>query len=170
MSTPRTDAQENFMTSAVILPLFGLALGILVGALAPVSIPVSMAKYTAVAILAALDTGLGGIRAGLENRFDLVLLAAHRARLISSGQQILVDRDRDKNPVVALRELADSTISPEDLKEDLIHSLQKHVDVDEPEAEAVPMIGAVYAWPQMIAAPMIPAATWSRISRSGCAG
>lgn len=59
------------MTSAVILPLFGLALGILVGALAPVAIPDSLAKYSAVAILAALDTGLGGIRAGLENRFDL---------------------------------------------------------------------------------------------------
>ena len=59
------------MTSAVILPLFGLALGILVGAFAPVSIPESLAKYTAVAILAALDTGMGGIRAGLENCFDL---------------------------------------------------------------------------------------------------
>ncbi|HEY9724521.1 MAG TPA: small basic family protein [Oscillatoriaceae cyanobacterium] len=59
------------MTSAVILPLIGLAVGLLVGAYAPVSIPESLAKYTAVAILAALDTGLGGIRAGLENRFDL---------------------------------------------------------------------------------------------------
>ncbi|MDB5096904.1 MAG: hypothetical protein JWM80_1325 [Cyanobacteria bacterium RYN_339] len=59
------------MNGAVLLPLLGLALGILVGALAPVSIPLSMAKYTAVAILAALDTSLGGIRAGLENRFDL---------------------------------------------------------------------------------------------------
>jgi small basic protein len=59
------------MTSSVILPLAGLVVGITVGALAPVSIPHSLAKYTAVAILAALDTGLGGIRAGLENRFDL---------------------------------------------------------------------------------------------------
>ena len=81
----------------------------------------------------------------VENRFELVLLAGHRARMISSGTQIAVDRDNDKNPVVALREIADSTISPEDLKEDLIHSLQKHVDVDEPEAEAVPMIGAAPA-------------------------
>lgn len=78
----------------------------------------------------------------VDNRFELVLLASHRARMISAGSQITVDRDRDKNPVVALREIADSTISPEDLKEDLIHSLQKHVDVDEPEAEPVPMIGA----------------------------
>lgn len=72
----------------------------------------------------------------VENRFDLVLLASHRARMISSGSQITIDRDNDKNPVVALREIAETTISPEDLKEDLIHSLQKHVEVDEPEPEA----------------------------------
>ncbi len=78
----------------------------------------------------------------VENRFDLVLLASHRARMISSGSQITIDRDNDKNPVVALREIADKTISPEDLQEDLIHSLQKYVEVDEPEAETVPLIGA----------------------------
>jgi DNA-directed RNA polymerase subunit omega len=77
----------------------------------------------------------------VENRFDLVLLASHRARMISSGAQITVDRDNDKNPVVALREIAETTVSPEDLKEDLIHSLQKYVEVDEPEPE-VPLIGA----------------------------
>ncbi|MGE0501381.1 MAG: DNA-directed RNA polymerase subunit omega [Rhizobiaceae bacterium] len=71
----------------------------------------------------------------VENRFELVLLASHRARLISQGQQITVDRDNDKNPVVALREIADETLSPGDLKEDLIHSLQKHVEIDEPEAD-----------------------------------
>ena len=76
----------------------------------------------------------------VENRFDLVLLAAHRARMISSGQQITVDRDNDKNPVVALREIADATLTPEDLEEDFIHSLQKHVGVDEPEAETVPAV------------------------------
>src|SRR5689334_10638438 len=78
----------------------------------------------------------------VDNRSELVLLASHRARMISSGSPLTIDRDRDKNPVVALREIADTTISPEDLKEDLIHSLQKHVDVDEPEPESVPMIGA----------------------------
>lgn len=78
----------------------------------------------------------------VENRFDLVLLASHRGRMISSGSQITVDRDNDKNPVVALREIADQTISPEDLKEDLIHSLQKYVEVDEPEPETVPLIGS----------------------------
>ena len=69
----------------------------------------------------------------VENRFELVLLASHRARQISAGSQITVARDNDKNPVVALREIADETLSPEDLKEDLIHSLQKHVEIDEPE-------------------------------------
>ena len=78
----------------------------------------------------------------VENRFDLVLLASHRARMISSGAPITVDRDNDKNPVVALREIADQTVSPGDLKEDLIHSLQKYVEVDEPESEAVPLISA----------------------------
>ena len=84
-------------------------------------------------------------RAGLERiraqSFDLVLLASHRARMISSGSQITVDRDNDKNPVVSLREIAETTVSPGDLKEDLIHSLQKYVEVDEPEPE-VPLIGA----------------------------
>ena len=78
----------------------------------------------------------------IENRFDLVLMAAHRARMISAGSQITIDRDNDKNPVVALREIGDGAISPEDLREDLIHSLQKYVEVDEPEPETVPLIGA----------------------------
>jgi DNA-directed RNA polymerase subunit omega len=81
----------------------------------------------------------------VDNRFDLVLLASHRGRMISSGAAITVERDNDKNPVVALREIADTTISPEDLREDLIHSLQKYVEVDEPEPEAVPLIGAAAA-------------------------
>jgi DNA-directed RNA polymerase subunit omega len=78
----------------------------------------------------------------VDNRFELVLLAAHRARMVSSGAQITIDRDNDKNPVVALREIAEETISPGDLKEDLVHSLQKYVEVDEPEPEAMPLIGA----------------------------
>ncbi|MBB4065607.1 DNA-directed RNA polymerase subunit omega [Gellertiella hungarica] len=77
----------------------------------------------------------------VDNRFELVLLASHRARLISQGAPITIDRDNDKNPVVALREIADETLSPDDLKEDLIHSLQKHVEVDEPEHEGAAMIG-----------------------------
>ena len=77
----------------------------------------------------------------VENRFDLVLLASHRARMISSGAQITLDRDNDKNPVVSLREIAEQTVSPEDLKEDLIHTLQKYVEVDEPEPD-VPLVAA----------------------------
>lgn len=78
----------------------------------------------------------------VENRFDLVLLAAHRARLISSGAELTIDRDRDKNPVVALREIAEETILPGDLEEQLIHSLQKQVEVDEPEPDVVPLIAS----------------------------
>ncbi|MGY6643770.1 MAG: DNA-directed RNA polymerase subunit omega [Salinarimonas sp.] len=81
----------------------------------------------------------------VENRFELILLAGHRARMISSGAPLTVDRDRDKNPVVALREVADETISPEDLREQLIHSMQSYVEVDEPEAETVPMLNAPQA-------------------------
>jgi DNA-directed RNA polymerase subunit omega len=76
----------------------------------------------------------------VDNRFELVLLASHRARLIASGAPLLVDRDKDKNPVVSLREIAEEKLAPEDLKEDLIHSLQKHVEVDEPDAYVPPMI------------------------------
>ncbi len=78
----------------------------------------------------------------VPNRFELVLLAAHRARAVAGGMPITVDRDNDKNPVVALREVAEETISPEDLKEDLIHSIQKYVEVDEPEPEAAPLVAA----------------------------
>jgi DNA-directed RNA polymerase subunit omega len=74
----------------------------------------------------------------VENRFDLVLLASHRARMIAAGTSIMVDRDNDKNPVIALREIAGSSLAPQDLREDFIQSLQKHVEVDEPEAEVVP--------------------------------
>jgi DNA-directed RNA polymerase subunit omega len=77
----------------------------------------------------------------VENRFDLVLLASHRARTISSGSQITVDRDNDKNPVVALREIAEKSVSPDDLREELVHSLQKYVEVDEPEPESPPLVG-----------------------------
>jgi DNA-directed RNA polymerase subunit omega len=76
----------------------------------------------------------------VDNRFELVLLAAHRARLISSGAPLTIERDRDKNPVVALREIAEEAIQPDDLREQLIHSLQKYVEVDEPEAETVPAL------------------------------
>jgi DNA-directed RNA polymerase subunit omega len=76
----------------------------------------------------------------VPNRFELVLLAAHRARSVSAGAPITIERENDKNPVVALREIAEQTISSEDVKEDLIHSMQRYVEVDEPEPDAVPML------------------------------
>ena len=66
----------------------------------------------------------------IPNRFDLVLLAAQRARQVSGGAELTIDRDRDKNPVVALREIAEETIRPAELKESLISSLQR-VQVDD---------------------------------------
>ena len=70
----------------------------------------------------------------VPNRFDLVLLAAQRAREISGGAELTIDRDRDKNPVVALREVAEQTIKPKDLKEGVVTSLQKILPDDEDEA------------------------------------
>jgi len=69
----------------------------------------------------------------VPNRFDLVLISAFRARQLSGGAEPLVDRDRDKNPVVALREIAAKEIKPDETKEDYIKSMQRHADVDEPE-------------------------------------
>jgi DNA-directed RNA polymerase subunit omega len=69
----------------------------------------------------------------VPNRFDLVLYSAFRARQLSGGAEPYLERDRDKNPVVALREIAAKSMKPEDLKEDYIRSLQKHAEVDEPE-------------------------------------
>jgi DNA-directed RNA polymerase subunit omega len=69
----------------------------------------------------------------VENRFDLVLVASHRARMISSGAQITIDRDNDKNPVVALREIAETKLDQAVLKDSLISGMQKHADIDKPE-------------------------------------
>lgn len=71
----------------------------------------------------------------IPNRFDIVLLAARRARAIAAGSMLTVDRDNDKNPVVSLREIGDGTIDLVELKSNLIHSLQRRVEVDEPEED-----------------------------------
>ena len=76
----------------------------------------------------------------VPNRFDLVMLAAHRAREISSGAPITVDRDNDKNPVVSLREIAEETQSADDLRERLIESNQNQIEVDEPEEDAMALL------------------------------
>ena len=73
----------------------------------------------------------------VPNRFDLVLLAAQRAREISGGAEITLDRDRDKNPVVALREIAEQTIKPKDLQEAAVTNLQKILPDDEDDADEV---------------------------------
>jgi DNA-directed RNA polymerase subunit omega len=72
----------------------------------------------------------------VPNRFDLVLLAAHRARILTSGAELLVERDRDKNPVVALREIADGALKPDALSDDLVMSLQKQIDAGDGEETA----------------------------------
>ncbi len=69
----------------------------------------------------------------VPNRFELVLLAGQRARMISAGAPLTMDRDRDKNPVVALREVAAQTVTPEDLREELIRSQQKFLETEEGE-------------------------------------
>ncbi|MCP5368107.1 MAG: DNA-directed RNA polymerase subunit omega [Hyphomicrobiales bacterium] len=76
----------------------------------------------------------------VPNRFELVMLAAQRARNMSAGAELTVERDNDKNPVVALREIADSTIPLEDLQDQLVKGLQKFVEADEPEEEEMDLL------------------------------
>jgi DNA-directed RNA polymerase subunit omega len=81
----------------------------------------------------------------VPNRFELVMLASHRAREIAAGGALTVDRDNDKNPVVALREIAEETQSAEDLRERLIESHQTQIEVDEPEEDAMALLQGVEA-------------------------
>ena len=76
----------------------------------------------------------------VPNRFDLVLLPSHRAREISAGSPLTVDRDNDKNPVVALREIAEETQSADDLRERMIESNQTEIEVDEPEEDSMALL------------------------------
>ena len=86
----------------------------------------------------------------VPNRFELVLLAAQRARDVTAGAQITLERDNDKNPVVALREIADETIGLDHLQNSLIKGMQKHVEIDEPEEDTEIEIGA-QQWPTDLA-------------------
>ncbi|HEV2549717.1 MAG TPA: DNA-directed RNA polymerase subunit omega [Stellaceae bacterium] len=88
----------------------------------------------------------------VPNRFELVLLAAQRAREVTAGAQITLERDNDKNPVVALREIADETIVLDQLQNSLIKGMQKHVEIDEPEEDTEIEIGA-QQWPADLAPP-----------------
>ncbi|WP_372893143.1 DNA-directed RNA polymerase subunit omega [Rhodosalinus sp.] len=76
----------------------------------------------------------------VPNRFELVMLAAHRAREISAGSPLSVDRDNDKNPVVALREIAEETQQAGDLRERLIEANQTQIEVDEPEEDSMALL------------------------------
>jgi len=78
----------------------------------------------------------------VPNRFELVLLAGQRARMISSGAPLTLDRDRDKNPVVALREIAEKTVEPANLSEELVKGLQRFVETDENEEETLAIASA----------------------------
>ncbi len=78
----------------------------------------------------------------VPNRFELVLLATQRGRELSSGAQPSLERENDKNAVIALREIAEETIAPEELKQTLISSLQRHVEIDEPEDDSMAILAA----------------------------
>src|SRR5262249_17404192 len=87
----------------------------------------------------------------VPNRFELVLLAAQRSRDIAAGGTLTVDRDNDKNPVVALREIADESVPLDNLQNALIKGMQKHVEIDEPEEDRE--FAAEGVWPADLAAP-----------------
>lgn len=76
----------------------------------------------------------------VPNRFDLVMLAAHRARALASGAPLTVERDNDKNPVVALREIAEETLTADHLRESAIESYQRQIEVDEPEEDVMTLL------------------------------
>ncbi len=76
----------------------------------------------------------------VPNRFDLVIMAAQRARAISAGSTLTLERDDDRNPVVALREIAKETIDPSELEQTVVKDLQKHIEIDEPEEEEMDLL------------------------------
>ena len=76
----------------------------------------------------------------VPNRFELVMLAAHRARALAAGVPLTIDRDNDKNPVVALREIAEETLTADQLRESAIESFQRQIEVDEPEEDQMTLL------------------------------
>ena len=82
----------------------------------------------------------------VPNRFELVMMAAQRARCVAAGAPLSIDRDNDKNPVVALREIAEVTVSLETLRNDLIRGHQKHSEPEEPEEEIVELMAGEQMW------------------------
>ena len=94
----------------------------------------------------------------IPNRFDLVLMAAQRARDISSGASLTIDRDDDKNPVVALREIADETVPLAGLEEALVKGHQKLAEIDEADEEIIELMAGEEEWLKAGVAPQSPAA------------
>lgn len=93
----------------------------------------------------------------VSNRFDLILFAAQRARQISSGADLTIDRDRDKNPVVALREIAEQTVKPNELEESIVTSLQRvRIDEEDETEELSSLTDAAEALRLTAAAPPRP--------------
>jgi DNA-directed RNA polymerase subunit omega len=86
----------------------------------------------------------------IPNRFELVMMAAQRARDVATGASLSIDRDNDKNPVVALREIADETIGLDELRNALIKGHQKVVEADEPEDDIVELMAGEQAWAQQM--------------------
>ena len=78
----------------------------------------------------------------IDNRFELVMIAAQRARSLSSGTELTVERDNDKNPVIALREIAEETLDLKDIEENLVRGLQKYVEPDEPDEEEMDLLSS----------------------------
>ena len=103
----------------------------------------------------------------VPNRFELVMLAARRARAISSGEALQVDRDNDKNPVVALREIADDKVELDDLRSLLVRGLQKQVEVDEPEEDNMALLMAGKEWGEAVPAEQIDDAEGMEVFDSG---
>lgn len=87
----------------------------------------------------------------IPNRFELVMLASQRAREIGAGSDLTIDRDNDKNPVVALREIADTDISLDDLRDSLIRNHQRVMEVEEDESDIVDMMEGEQEWASVAA-------------------
>ena len=92
----------------------------------------------------------------IPNRFELVVLTAQRSREVSAGAPLTRERDNDKNPVVALREIADKAVDPSELEESLLHGLQKHVETDEPEEDDMAMLMSSDQWMTGTEQPPVP--------------
>lgn len=82
----------------------------------------------------------------VPNRFELVLLSVHRARAVAAGEALTVDRDNDKNAVVALREIAVQSVDQDDLRESLLRGMQRHVETDEPEEDEMSLLVTQEQW------------------------